>query len=80
MLRLADKRGVKIGAEIKKAREAAGLSRQELAQRAGVSRVYVWQVETDVRAISLEVFMKIAKALGIKASTLLARIERSSLG
>jgi len=38
-----------IGNELRKAREAAGLSRETLAQALGVSRVYLWQLERGER-------------------------------
>ncbi|SDQ22394.1 helix-turn-helix domain-containing protein [Leucobacter chromiiresistens] len=53
-----------IADQIKKAREAAGWSQHELADRAGVSRPSVARVEAggDVNTVTLR---KIAEALGL---------------
>lgn len=76
---LADKTQVKkLGEIIEQAREAAGLSREELAQRAEISREYIWMVERGKKAPTVPVFLRIAKGLGLRGSTLLARVERAS--
>lgn len=46
-------------------REAAGLTRQELAERAGVGRVTVWRWETGAsKPEQAEVVQRVAEALG----------------
>jgi transcriptional regulator with XRE-family HTH domain len=52
------------------ARKAAGLSQQELAQRAGLSQRLVSHIETGAREGSLNSFTQLAKALGCAVSYL----------
>ena len=49
-----------------------GLSQDELAHRAGLHRTYVSGVERGVRNPTITVVDKLAKALGVSLSTLLA--------
>lgn len=49
------------------AREAAGMSREELAARAGVSFNTVYAVESERRAPSLRVASALAEAVGLWA-------------
>lgn len=69
---------VKVGPTIRKAREEAGLTQGELAERADLSRVYVTLLENGKKMPSIEVFGRVAGALGIKASRLLARAEKAA--
>ena len=52
-----------------------GLSQEELAERAGIHRTYVSQLERGIKSPTLAVLTKIAKALGTKPSRLLRLIE-----
>lgn len=61
-----------IGIRIKTARQAAGLTQQQLATAAKVSQVYVSHLEIGrYRNPSVGVLMKLAKALKMSAVTLL---------
>ncbi len=53
-------------AVIRRYRAAAGLSQQELADRAGISKSYVSFLELGYRAPNLNLLVKIARALKIK--------------
>ena len=66
-----------IGEELRKAREAAGLSQEELAFEAGLSRPYVSILERDLKSPTLQSLFRICAALGIRASVLVARVERA---
>jgi transcriptional regulator with XRE-family HTH domain len=68
--------GTILGAEVQKARKAAKLGQEELARVAGVSPTYLRQVEGGKRSPSLDALLRICGALGIKASRLIARIEK----
>ena len=61
----------RVGANLRRAREERGISQEELADRAGLHRTYVSGVERGVRNPTVVVLEKIAKALKVKASTLL---------
>lgn len=59
-----------------KARQAAGLTQRQLAAALGRSNSFVWKFEAGERQINVLEFIEIARILGIKASTLIAEIER----
>ncbi|GAB5403961.1 MAG: hypothetical protein Aurels2KO_21920 [Aureliella sp.] len=61
-----------IGKAIRRKRETAGLSQEELAEECGLHRTYVGSVERGERNISLLNIVAIANALDLKASELLA--------
>lgn len=65
------------GAELKKARETAGLSQEKLAFEAEIDRSYVSLLENDRKSPTLDVLFRIADAIGIQASELIGRVERS---
>lgn len=54
-----------IGDVLKKAREKAGLTQQELATLVGVSRAYYADVERGRYTPSLKVLSRLAEVLGI---------------
>lgn len=61
-----------VGANLKTERDARGLSLDDLAREAGVSRTLLGQVELGRTVPSIGVIWKIAQALGVPFSTLLA--------
>lgn len=60
-----------IGARIRSLRKASGLSQQALAERAGVSYKYLGEIERGQVNLSVEILMKIAEALHVKAGEIL---------
>ena len=67
-----------IGEEIRKARKAAGLSQEELGFRAGLTRNYISMVELNQNSPTLDTLFKICRALGVRASALVAKVEQSA--
>ena len=67
-----------LGAELRKAREAAGLTQEQLAAKAGVHRTYISFLERDVKSPTLNVLFRLCEALGISPSKLVSRIEKSA--
>ena len=61
----------KIGMRIKALREKRGLSQEELAARAGITRGYLARLETGRHEPTLKMLAKLAKALHVKLSRLL---------
>lgn len=59
-----------LGAFIREQRASAQLSLRRLGERAGVSNVYLSQIETGLKRPSAEILQRIAKALQISAETL----------
>lgn len=63
------------GRIVKNIREERGLSQEILADRADLNRSYVGEVERGTAMPSLGTVTKIAKALNLSTSDLLARYE-----
>lgn len=55
---------------IKELREKQGMTQEELAERAGISRGYLARLETARQDPTLGVLEKVAKALKVKVSKL----------
>lgn len=60
-----------LGRNVRVFREIRGWSQEELADRAGVHRTYVSQVERDLRNPTIVIVDRIARALRVTASDLL---------
>ena len=58
-------------ANLRREREALGLSQQALANLAGRHRTYVGSVERGERNISIDSFEALARALGVEAADLM---------
>ena len=61
-------------------RHKAGLSQEELADRAGVHRTYVSLLERGLKSPTTRTLFAIADALGSRPSLILGRVERASGG
>ena len=62
-------------AVLKKHRTARGLSRESLAQRAGLHQTYVGLLERGLRNPSLDVAHSLARALGVPLSKMVIEAE-----
>jgi transcriptional regulator with XRE-family HTH domain len=67
---------VPLGEELRKSRLAAGLTQEELAFKADISRNYVSLLELGEKSPTVQILLRICKALGVRASTIIARVER----
>ena len=65
----------RLGEEIRRAREAAGLTQEALADRAGIHRTYVSLVERDKKSPTVAMLLRICHAIGVRPSTIVAAIE-----
>lgn len=54
----------KLGNQIREAREAAGMTQQELAEKTGTARSNISRLEAGRQSPSYETLSKIAQALG----------------
>ena len=63
--------------QIRRARKRCAFSQEELAWRSGLHRTYISMIERAQRSPTVDSLEKIAAALGISASALLARAEES---
>ncbi len=61
----------KVAEKVKKAREEAGLSQEELAHQAGIYRTYIGHIENGRYSPSSYILYKIAKTLKVKVDALL---------
>lgn len=66
-----------LGEELRTARVESGLTQEELAFEAEISRNYVSLLELNQKSPTLDVLFQICKALGISAAELIARVEAS---
>ncbi|MGB7815370.1 MAG: helix-turn-helix transcriptional regulator [Methylotenera sp.] len=62
---------VGLGEALRAERKAQGLSQEALADRAGIDRSYMGGIERGEHNLAIMNFLKIADALGVKASSLL---------
>jgi transcriptional regulator with XRE-family HTH domain len=65
-----------LGKVLAKCRITAGISQEELADRAGIHRTYVSQIERGLKSPTLAVLFKISKALDTTASSLITEVEK----
>jgi transcriptional regulator with XRE-family HTH domain len=62
---------VQFGEALRKAREKAGISQEELCERAGVHRTFVSLIERGKRNVTLQTIEKLAKSLGCRMADLM---------
>lgn len=60
---------------IRRHRNAAGISQEELASRSGMHRTYISFLERGERNPSVDSLLKIGRALGVPVSRLVAEAE-----
>ena len=65
----------RFGARVRAERDRIGVSQEDLADRAGMHRTYLGSVERGERNLGLLNVLRIARALGIPASSLLADLD-----
>lgn len=62
---------VRLGRNVRRLREAKGWSQEDYADRAGIHRTYVSDIERGKRNPTVTVVEKLAKPLGVCAGSLL---------
>jgi transcriptional regulator with XRE-family HTH domain len=65
----------RFGATLRSYRQQRRLSQQALAERAGIRRAYISQIETGLRNISVLTLLRITHALSIPSAWLLTRLD-----
>lgn len=58
---------------LRRLRQAKGLSQEELAHQAEIDRTYVSALERSVHAAGIDVVDRLARVLGVEAADLLKR-------
>lgn len=76
MRNMSDRNLQRFGARVRAERERAGISQEELADRAGLHRTYIGGIERGERNLGLTNICRIAHALGVPPATLLIDIGR----
>lgn len=66
-----------LGAELRKAREAAGLTQEKLAFASELDRTYISHLEHDKKSLTIDVLFRIGRVLDLPASELIVRVERA---
>jgi transcriptional regulator with XRE-family HTH domain len=67
-----------LGSELRKAREAAGMSQETLAFEAGVHRTYISLLERDLKSPTLNVLFRVCRVPGVSTPEMVARVEKST--
>jgi transcriptional regulator with XRE-family HTH domain len=67
-----------VGENVRRCREAAGLSQEELAARMGVEQGYISRLEAGNRNPTIVTVWHAAQALGVGAATLFENVPASS--
>ena len=57
--------GRRVGAKVRRLRKEQRLSQEELAERSGIHRTFVSQIERAVKNVTLVTLDKVAKGLGV---------------
>jgi len=66
------------GQVLREAREKAELTQEQLAFEARLHRTYISLMERDIKSPTLDVLLRLGKALNMPAADLVARVERNS--
>jgi len=64
------------GQELKKLRLKAGLTQEEVAARAKVTREYVSMLESRKNSPTIEVFIRLCRAVDAVPADVIAKVER----
>lgn len=67
---------ISFGTQIKLQRKLLNLTQEDLSNKTGLHRTYIGMIERGEKNITLKNIEKIAFALNIKISTLLAEMEK----
>lgn len=66
------------GTRLRELRLRAGLRQEDLAERAGIDRIAISQIERGTRDVGVSRVTVLARALGVEASALFAPAEIST--
>ena len=66
---------IRYGQAVRKIRLAQGISQEELADRCGLHRTYISDIDLDKRSLSLENIERIANSLNTTLSVFFKEVE-----
>jgi transcriptional regulator with XRE-family HTH domain len=64
-----------LGTWLRTWRKSGSLSMQEMADKVGTSKSYIYDLENDLCSPSMDVLFRIAKATNVRLSRIIAQIE-----
>jgi transcriptional regulator with XRE-family HTH domain len=64
-----------VGGELRRLRERAKLTQEQLSFRAGLSRPYISQLERDLKSPTLDTLFLICDALAVSATNVVRRVD-----
>jgi transcriptional regulator with XRE-family HTH domain len=68
----------RLGRRVRQLRRAAGLTQEQLAERAGITWHYVSAIERGARSATFDTLLSLSSALGVTLSELVLDVERPS--
>jgi len=66
-----------LGDELRKARDEAKLTQEQLSFAAQIDRTYISQLENNKKSPTVDMLFRLCESLGVSASGVLARVEAS---
>ncbi len=69
-----------LGDELRKARQKAGMTQEQVAARARISREYVSQLERNRQSPTVDMLLKVCRILETSAARIIAKVEEASGG
>jgi transcriptional regulator with XRE-family HTH domain len=69
-----------LGDELRKARLKGGLTQEQVAAQARISREYVSQLERNRQSPTVDMLFRVCRILEVSASRLLAKVEKAGPG
>ena len=66
-----------LGEELKKSREEADLTQEQVSFAANIDRSYLSQLENNRKSPTVDLLFRICDALGVSAADIIARVEKS---
>lgn len=67
-----------LGPLLRNARLSAKLSQEKLSFEAQVDRTYISELENDHKSPTVDVLLRLCRAMNVRASTIIARLEDSA--
>ncbi len=64
-----------LGDELRKARNRAGLTQEQVAAKARISREYVSQLERNRQSPTVDMLLRICRILNVPAAQIIERVE-----
>ena len=65
-----------LGEVLREARNAAGMTQEELAYAAQVDRTYISQIENDKKSPTVDMLFRLCEAMNASPAKLIAKVEK----